>query len=1121
MDVGGWLRNLGLGHYESAFIENAIDTDVLPELTEGDLEKLGIPLGDRKRLIKAIKATTDPSPSASLFASEVGDNAPNDYSPMVAAERRYLTVMICDLVGSTALSARLDPEDMGAVIDAFQATCARIMLAFDGFIADFRGDGILAYFGYPRAHEDDAERTVRAALDIAAAVARLKTRAQEPLSVRIGIATGLVVVGDLGGAGALREHTVVGDTPSLAARLQALAEPGTVVVATSTRRLLGDRFRLRDLGLHKVKGIAEPIAAWAVDGMSASESRFEAVHAAGLADLVGREDEIDFLLKRQRLAWKGEGQIVLISGEPGIGKSRLAAALEERIADEPHTNLRYQCSPHHANSALYPFIAQLERAAGFKADDTSEQRLDKLEAVLAIAASRVQDTAPLFAMLLSIPLGDRYPRLALNPAQQRRRTLAALLDHFENLARQKPILLLFEDAHWADATSLELLDLTVERVRQLPVLALFTLRPEFEPPWVGLPNVGTLTLGRLDRNDVESMVTQVTQGRALPTEVMNQIVAKTDGNPLFVEELTKAVLEGDILVKDADGYQLDGPLPPLAIPATLQASLMARLDRLAPVKEISQIGAAIGREFSYSLMRELVGRDETALKHALTKLEQAELVFRRGEPPEAIYSFKHVLVRDAAYESLLKSRRQQLHGQIARAMKEKFPDIVVSQPEIVAHHFTEAGLAEPAIDYWLKAGNLALSRFPNVAVGHLKEGLKQIPNIDDPVLRNKYELLLQTSLGNSLQATQGWSTDSVKHAYTRALQLSKEGGLDQHTLPAVFGLWTWHFLRAALGEAQVLAEHLLNTAEKVDDSVRKVLAHEALGFTLFAQGKFDAAHAELERSISLCEDSKASVYLDLAAHDPRVHVRSYDSMALWFLGYPDQALRICAEARRYADASQHPYSEAMERTISLRVRQFRGEAVIVASQVNTAIALCQEHEFVHYLAMALMLRGWASAQQGEFEKGIAEIREGLEKERATGALLFESYSLGLLADACIKNERYGQAFDALHQAQLRLDEENSGRFFAAEIYRLLGETHLRSNQNLDQAEHYFSKGLKIARRQKAKSLELKLCLSIYDLYEQRQNADKCRSELGEIYGSFSEGFGTPDLVRAKARLENA
>jgi class 3 adenylate cyclase/predicted ATPase len=1116
MDVGRWLRNLGLGRYEPAFIENAIDTDVLPELTESDLEKLGIPLGDRKRLIRAIRTMTGGPPSA-LITSEVGENAPSDSSPVVAAERRHLTLMICDLVGSTALAARLDPEDMGAVIDAFQATCARITLAFDGFLADFRGDGILAYFGYPRAHEDDAERTVRAALDIAAAVARLKTRAEEPLSVRIGIATGLVVVG--GGEG-LREHTVVGDTPSLAARLQALAEPGTVVVAASTRRLLGDRFRLRNLGLHKVKGIAEPIAAWAVDGVSASQSRFEAIHAAGLTDLIGRQDELDFLLKRQRLAWKGEGQIVLISGEPGIGKSRLAAALEERIADELYTPLRYQCSPYHTNSALYPFIAQLERAAGFKADETSEQRLDKLEVLLAIAAPRVQDTAPLFAALLSIPFGDRS-KPATNPAQQRRRTFAALLDQFESLARQKPILLLFEDVQWADATSLELLDLTVERVRQLPVLALFTLRPEFEPPWVGLPHVGTLTLGRLGRSNVESIVTQVTHGRALPTEVMNQIVAKTDGNPLFVEELTKAVLEGDILVKDADGYRLDGPLPPLAIPATLQDSLMARLDRMAPVKEIGQIGAAIGREFSYSLMRELVGRDEPALKHALAKLEQAELVFRRGEPPEAIYSFKHALVRDAAYESLLKSRRQQLHGQIARTMKEKFPDLVVSQPEIVAHHFTEAGLVEPAIDSWLKAGNLALSRYPNVAVGHLKQGLKQIPNIDDPMLRNRFELLLQTSLGNSLRATKGWSTDSVKHAYTRALELCRESGLDEHTFPAVFGLWTWNFVRAALGEAHALAEHLLNTAGNVDDSVRKVLAHEALGFTLFAQGKFAAAHAELERSISLCDDSKAAAYLELSAQDPRVHVRLYDGMALWFLGYPDRALRICAEARHYADASQHPFSQAMERTISLRVHQFRGEAAIVASQVNTAIALCEEHEFGHYLAMALILRGWASAQQGEFDKGIAEIREGLEKERATGALLYESRTLGLLADACIKNERHGQALEFLHQAQSRLNEENSERFYAAEIYRLLGETYLRSNQDLDQAEHYFSKGLKVAREQKAKSLELKLCLSIYDLYEQRQNADKYRSELGEIYRFFSEGFDTTDLVRAKARLENA
>ena len=601
---------------------------------------------------------------------------------------------------------------------------------------------------------------------------------------------------------------------------------------------------------------------------------------------------------------------------------------------------------------------------------------------------------------------------------------------------------------------------------------------------------------------------------------MKQIVAKTDGNPLFVEELTKAVLEMRILVQDAEAYRLAGPLPPLAIPDTLQASLISRLDGLPTAKEIGQIGAAIGRDFSYSLLSAVAGRDENSLNHALTQLEQAELLLRRGEPPEAVYSFKHALVRDAAYESLLKSRRHQLHGQIAHTIEKKFADIGTIQPEIVAHHFTEAGLPDPAVDYWLKAGQQAARRSANAeALSHLDRGLEQLPKIQDPVLRNKLELLLQISFGNSLRATKGWSVEGVKQAYTRAIELCKESGLDEHTLPAVFGLWTWNFVRPALGEAQTLAEHLLNTAENVRDPVYRVLAHEALGFTLFANGKITAAHAHLERSINMCEDSEVEKYLDLSAQDPRIHARLYDGMVLWLLGYPDQALRICSKARFYADSSQHPFSEAMARTISLRVHQFRGEVAAVADQASAAIALCEAHEFGHYLAMAMILHGWACAQQGEFEKGVAEMQEGLEKERATGARLYESYSLGLLADACIKNERYTQAFDFLKQARLRLDEENCDRFFEAEIHRLFGEAHLLSRLDLDEAESCFHKGIEIAREQKAKSLELKLSVNIHDLGELRQEAGKYRSQLGEVYKSFSEGFDTADLVRARTILQ--
>jgi class 3 adenylate cyclase/predicted ATPase len=1094
------LRSLGLKQYEAAFRENAIDDTVLQRLTAEDLKDLGVNLvGHRLKLLDA-------------FAALRADAAKE------AAERRQVTVMFSDLVGSTALATRMDPEDLREVISAYQNCVSETVRRFDGFVARYMGDGVLMYFGYPRAHEDDAERAVQAGLELIAAVTALASPVS--LQTRVGIATGLVVIGNLIGTGEAQERGIVGETPNLAARLQEIAAPNTVVIDKSTRKLVANFFELESLGEKDLKGIPRSVQIWTPLRASTVESRFEALHPAGLTTLIGRQKELELLLRLWPTVKSGEGQVVLLSGEAGIGKSRLTAALLESIAGEPHTRLRYFCSAHHTHSALSPFINQLERAAGFNHSDSPQQRLSKLHALLAESAYDPEHVGVL-TNLLALPVDDHYRLQDLTPQRHKEKTFAALMRQLDRLVGRQPVLVIFEDVQWIDPTSLELLAAIVEHLPQLRALLLMTARPQFALPWPSYPHLTTIALTRLNRSDGAALVLRLSGGKTPPTEVMDQILAHTDGVPLFIEELTKMVLESGLLRERDGAYVLEGPLQPLAIPTTLQASLTARLDRLSPVREVAQIAAVLGREFHYELLKAVARLPSQKLDEALDQLVRSELMFCRGEIRHEIYTFKHALVRDAAYAGLLKSRRVHLHAATANSLEQKFPEVVQTQPEIVAYHYTQARNYEKALHYWYEAGKRSAARSAhNEAVGHLTQGLTQIPNIDDPILRDKSELLLQTSLGKSLRAIKGWSTDSVKQAYTRALQLCKESGLDEHTLPAVFGLWTWNFLRPPLGEAQALAEQLINAAENVDKPVYKVLGHEALGFTLFAQGKFTAAHAQLERSISMCEDSDEPAYLDLSAQDPRVHVRLYDGMALWFLGYPDQALRSCQEARLYADKSQYPFSEAMARTISLRVHQLRGEAAVVAGQANAAIAFCEDHEFVHYLAMAMVLRGWAIAQQGGFEEGTAEIQEGLEKERVTGALLYEPYILGLLADACIKNGRYEQAFEVLDQARLRLGELNTDHFYVAEIYRLLGESHLRSHRDLDQAEHYFCKGLMVAREQKANSLELKLCVSICDLHEltQRENADRYRSLLGEIYGCFSEGLDTADLVRARARL---
>jgi class 3 adenylate cyclase len=671
MDLAAWLRGLGLERYAPAFRDNDVDDEVLPALTSDDLISIGVTsVGHRRKLLAAIAKLGAEMPSAAVMA---GSRDPPE--PTVAAanaERRQLTVMFCDLVGSTTLAARLDPEDLREVIAAYHRAVAEIVMRFDGFVAKYMGDGVMVYFGYPRAHEDDAERAVRTALGLVDAVGHLNVKSVE-LQARVGIATGLVIVGDLIGESSAQEQSVVGETPNLAARLQALAAPNAVVIASGTRRLIGDLFEYRDLGAVEVRGLAAAVRAWQVLRPSVVVSRFEALRGSLLTRLVGRDEEIDLLLRRWARAKAGDGQIVLISGEPGLGKSRITAALAEGLHAEPHIRLRYFCSPYHQDSALFPFIDQLGRASGFARDDTPAVKLEKLETLLARAMPPDEDVA-LLADLLSLPALDRYPLPNLSPQRKKQRTLEALIRQLEGLARGQPVVTVFEDAHWIDPTSRVLLDLTLERVRSLPVLLIVTFRPEFQPPWTGQPQVTMLALNRLDRHDRTALVAQLAGGKALPDEVVDQIAERTDGVPLFVEELTKSVLESDLLREETNRFVLDGALRPFAIPSSLHDSLMARLDRLASVRLVAQIGAAIGREFPYTLMHAVSHLPEDELQAALSRFVASELVIQRGTPPDAIYSFKHALVQDAAHGSLLRSSRQQLHAQIAGALETHSPN---------------------------------------------------------------------------------------------------------------------------------------------------------------------------------------------------------------------------------------------------------------------------------------------------------------------------------------------------------------------------------------------------------------------------------------------------------------
>jgi class 3 adenylate cyclase len=1112
--IAEWLASLGMSEYSERFAEERIEVDVLSELTDRDLERLGISLGHRRRMLRAIRERGAAAPATPRAVA---------LSPALqgSAERRQLTVVFCDLVGSTALSGELDPEDLRAVVGAYNRCCTELIERNGGFVAKYMGDAVLAYFGYPRAHEHDAERAVRAGLALVEAVPKLTT-ATVPLQVRVGIATGLVVVGDLIGAGAAQEQVVVGETPNLAARLQALAEPGAVVIASSTQMLTAGLFEYRDLGTVTLKGFAENVPAWQVLGAGATESRFEALHSTTTA-LVGREEEIDLLLRRWEHAQRGEGSVVLISGEPGIGKSRIAQAVVERLSAEPYTRLRFFCSPHHQDSALYPSIAQLERAASFRRDYTDEQRLDKLEAVLAQGTNDLGETVPLLAELLSIPTGDRYPPPNLTPQKRKEKTLWALLAQLERLATRQPVLMVFEDIHWIDPTSRDLLDMIVERVPVLPVLLIITFRTEFAPPWVGVPHVTLLSLSRLPPSQRREMISYVTGGKALPKEVADQVVDRTDGVPLFIEELTKAVVESRVLTDAGDRYTMAGPLPPLAIPTSLNASLLARLDRLASLREVAQIGAALGRQFSHELISAVAAMPQQKLDDALTQLVRAELIFRRGTAPEAEYTFKHALVQEAAYSTLLRSRRQQLHARIIKALESQFPEIVVAQPQVLAQHCAEANLDDKAVGYWLEAGQRAVQRAAMMeAEAQIRKGIGLLSSLPDSTKRKEQELGLQSFLARVLIATQGYAAPAVGETLGRAHQLWEQLGQPRSDVLLVTEV-EYRLNRAELGLVWRKAQATLDLGESRDDPYWKLLGYDFSAAVSFWRGEFVTAREYAERSLTFQDEAVLpspsyigpvygkSVPLSYVSRHGKNIALMYSFLSAFHLGYIDQAGVRCEEA--IANARADPFHLALALSNALMIEL---EPTTLLRRSTEAKAHCTEHGFPQFAALATMYHGSALLALGRTEEGVAVLTERLGRI-ATGAVLGRPLRLTLLADSLGKAARPIEGLKRLDDA-VRQVEATGERWSESNLHRVRGELLIAAGE-LAAAESSFREAITVACRQSAKFWKLCAATSLARLWRDQGKRAEAHDLLAPVYGWFTEGFDTPVLRNAKALLD--
>jgi TOMM system kinase/cyclase fusion protein len=1040
------------------------------------------------------------------------------------AERRQLTVMFCDLVGSTELSSQLDPEDYRDVVRAYQETCGNVIQRFDCHVAQTLGDGLLIYSGYPVAHENDAERAVRVGLGILNAMQALNERLEDEkgirLAVRVGIHTGPVVVGEVG-AGTRQEQLALGETPNIAARIQGIAEPNSVVISSATYRLVQGFFDVETLGEHELRGVTQPITVYRVFGDTGAQSRLEVAATRGLTPLIGRESETTLLFDRWAQVKDGQGQVVHLSGEVGIGKSRLVQVLKDHVSEDNHTQLECRSSPYFTNSALYPVIDLIQRTLRWQQDDTSEQKLDKLTHNLSHYRLPLEETVPLFGALLSLPVSeDQYPPLNLTPQRQRQKTLEAIVAITLELSERQPVLFILEDLHWVDPTTLELLDLLIDQTPTASLYTVLTCRPEFQPSWQHRSYLTEITLNRLSQNQIEQMAQQVAGGKGLPDEIIHQLVDKTDGVPLYVEEMTKSVLESGVL-KESDGrYELTGSISTLSIPTTLQDSLMSRLDRLVTAKAVAQYASVIGRQFSYELLQAVSGLNEAMLQHELARLVEAELIYQRGVIPQATYIFKHALIQDIAYESLLRSTRQEYHRRIAEVLEEQFPEAVQIQPELLARHYTEARLNEQAIRYWQQAGERAVQQSAYVeAISHLNKGLELLQALPDTPERTQQEVTMHIALGASLLATKGQADPEVGQTYTRARQLCQHLEDPNQLFPVLRGLHVYYLVRAEFQTAHTLGEQLLTLAQQVQDAGMLIAAHRALGVTLYNQGVVSSAQTHFAQGVALYDLQQHGTAAFLYGDDSGVVCHSFAALTLWLLGYPDQGLVRSQGAATLAQQSTHLYSLSFVLIFVTIFHQLRREGRATQERAEDAICLAQEQGFPLWMAVGAILYGWALAHQGQVKEGMAQITQGLMTHPTTGAALLRPYFLALLADVHGTLREPEAGLTVITEA-LAFVETTGERWYESELYRLKGQLLLQqSPDNATKAETCFQQAVTIAQNQQAKSWELRAATSLAKLWQRQGKRQEAHDLLAPVYGWFTEGFDTADLKDAKTLLD--